>query len=794
MCAFEENYGDSNKSGKSLDMLDPTSFDIRADDLEFFEKEVASFIPDEIFDSHAHWYDISHLQTNSEKADSFVETVVGYNMMKSSLDLWMGSRDHNGLYFPFPVKHLDFHKANRFLHEEIRKRPQSRALMMIRPNDDPDEVETKIMEKGFAGFKVYHVFANRKETFFAEQGEFLPDWAWEIANRHGLWITMHMVLPKALSDPANSKYIRQKCIQYPNARLVLAHAARGFNGNHTADAVHLIKDLDNVFFDSSAVCEPTALEAIIRATGTTRLMYGSDFPVSQIRGKAVSVGNGFMWFYSHNVDWNSWQHGQPNLVGIESLLALKQACRNLCLNDMDLERIFSTNAKQLLGISEVPSRKPVLEQYRLAKKIIPGGGNLLSKRPEMLAPDEWPAYAEQAIGCEIIDTAGNRYIDMSYNGILACILGYADPDVNAAVIRRVNMGSMTTLLSYDEVKLAQLLLEIHPWADKARFTRTGGESMAVAVRIARAATGRDKVAICGYHGWHDWYLAANLGKGGNENLTGHLLPGLEPNGVPKVLRDTALHFHYNQLSELEEIFNKHGSELAAVVMEPTRSIDPDSGFLEGIRKLCIKNGTKLIFDEISIGWRLCLGGAHLLYGVNPDIAVFAKTISNGFPMGAVIGNRLTMEAAQTSFISSAYWTEGVGPAAAVASISKMKILDVPSHLNKIGTQFLSGWRELGEKYQLPVTCGGRPEITQVGFDHTEANSLMTLFTTRMLGSGFLASSAFNPTWAHQPRHVSAFLQAAEPVFEEISEALEKNDIGKRINHKPKHTGFARLVE
>ncbi|SVB57924.1 uncharacterized protein METZ01_LOCUS210778, partial [marine metagenome] len=155
MCAFEENYGDSNKSGKSLDMLDPTTFDIRVDDLEFFEKEVASFIPDEIFDSHAHWYDISHLQTNSEKADSFVETVVGYNMMKSSIDLWMGSREHNGLYFPFPVKHLDCSKANRFLHEEIRTRPQSRALMMIRPNDDPDEVETKIREKGFAGFKVY---------------------------------------------------------------------------------------------------------------------------------------------------------------------------------------------------------------------------------------------------------------------------------------------------------------------------------------------------------------------------------------------------------------------------------------------------------------------------------------------------------------------------------------------------------------------------------------------------------------------------------------------------------------
>ena len=795
MCAFEDNLRNSNKSGKSLDMLDPTNFDIRVDDLEFFEKEVASFIPDEIFDAHAHWYDISHLQTNSEKEDSFVDSGVGYNKMKSSLDQWMGgARDHNGLYFPFPVKHLDCSKANRFLHKEIGKRPQSRALMMIRPNDDPDEVETKIREKGFAGFKVYHVFANRKDTLFAEQGEFLPDWAWEIANRHGLWITMHMVLPKALSDPANTKYIRQKCLRYPNARLVLAHAARGFNGNHTADAVHLIKDLDNVFFDSSAVCEPTSFEAIIRATGTTRLMYGSDFPVSQMRGKAVSVGDGFMWLYSNNVKWDGWQHGHPNLVGIESLLALKQACRNLCLKDIDLERIFSINAKQLLGVSKAASRKPVLEQYRLAKKIIPGGGNLLSKRPEMLAPDEWPAYAEQAIGCEIIDTAGNRYIDMSYNGILACILGYADPDVNAAVIRRVNMGSMTTLSSYDEVKLAQLLLEIHPWADKARFTRTGGESMAVAVRIARAATGRDKVAICGYHGWHDWYLAVNLGKGGNENLTDHLLPGLEPNGVPKGLKDTAIHFQYNQFAEIEEIFKIHGSELAAVVMEPTRSIDPDPGFLEGIRELCNRNNTKLIFDEISIGWRLCLGGAHLLYGVNPDIAVFAKTISNGFPMGAVIGNELTMEAAQTSFISSAYWTEGVGPAASVACIEKMKTHDIPTHINKIGKYFQLKWTDLGKRYDLPVFSKGRPELVQIGFNHPEANSLMTLFTTRMLDEGFLATSGFNPTWAHQTRHVDDYFNKAESVFEELLESLKKKDINQRINNSPKHSGFSRLVD
>ena len=236
----------------------------------------------------------------------------------------------------------------------------------------------------------------------------------------------------------------------------------------------------------------------------------------------------------------------------------------------------------------------------------------------------------------------------------------------------------------------------------ARFARTGGEALAVAVRIARAATGRDKVAVCGYHGWHDWYLAANLGTVDEEckrTLDGHLLPGLDPKGVPRGLAGSAFTFRYNQLDDLDRIIAKHGGELAAIVMETTRYADPVPGFLEGIRERAARAGIKLIFDEVSVGWRLCLGGAHLKFGVNPDMAVFAKTISNGFPMSAVIGNKETMQAAQESFISSAYWTEGVGPAAAVAAVKKMMRIDVPAHLARIGHRVETGWIELGRRHE-----------------------------------------------------------------------------------------------
>jgi len=386
---------------------------------------------------------------------------------------------------------------------------------------------------------------------------------------------------------------------------------------------------------------------------------------------------------------------------------------------------------------------------------------------------------------------------------LACLLGYADPDVNAAVIRRVQFGSMSTLQTHDEVELARLLIALHPWAAMARFARTGGESMTMAVRIARARTGRDGVAVCGYHGWHDWYLAANLPRPdsvhdensarGTNALKGHLLPGLEPTGVPAALAGTTSPFHYNRLDELDAIIAREGTRLAAVVMETTRHVDPQPGFLEGVRERCDRIGAKLIFDEISIGWRLCLGGAHLKFGVMPDMAVMAKTLSNGFAMGAVIGTADVMQAAQSSFISSAYWTEGVGPAAALATVRKLQTLDVPAHAARIGEQVREGWRRLAAKHALPLTVGGRPEMATFAIDHPEAAALCTLLTARMLRRGFLACSYFNPTWAHQSRHVDAYLIAADETFGELAAAIAAGDAARRIGGPVRHGGFARLT-
>ena len=428
--------------------------------------------------------------------------------------------------------------------------------------------------------------------------------------------------------------------------------------------------------------------------------------------------------------------------------------------------------------------------YRKAKTRIPGGTQLLSKRPEMFLPENWPAYYSRAKGAQVWDLDGNMYYDMSYNGIAACILGAADPEVEEAVIAAVRAGSMSTLNPPEEVELADLLCELHPWADMVRFGRCGGEAMAIAVRIARTHSGRDRVAFCGYHGWHDWYLAANLAE--DHALDGHLLPGLDPAGVPRALRGTALPFRYNHAEELQAIVAEHGSEIGVVVMEPIRNMEPVPDFLAEVRAICDRIGAVLVVDEVSVGWRLNTGGAHLVYGLQPDIAVFAKAISNGYPMAAIIGKREVMQSAQSTFISSTYWTERIGPAAALATIRKHRRENVPQHLHRIGQMVRDGWRVAAERAGLPITIGGLVPMSSFAIQHPDAQAASTLFTQLMLEKGFLATKAFNTTFAHQDQVIEEYLQAAEDAFSVIAQALAHGAVREMLQGPIQHTGFARL--
>jgi len=427
-----------------------------------------------------------------------------------------------------------------------------------------------------------------------------------------------------------------------------------------------------------------------------------------------------------------------------------------------------------------------------AKQIIPGGNQLLSKRSEQFLPEHWPSYYKKAKGIEIWDLDNHRYTDMSIVGIGACTLGYADDDVNAAVIDAVQNGSMSTLNCPEEIELAEIMIRLHPWADMVRFARTGGEAAAIAVRIARAYTSKDRVAFCGYHGWHDWYLAANLAD--DSNLDGHLLPGLSPKGVPRGLKGTALPFRYNHAEELEALFSQYPDEIGTVIMEPIRNREPEHDFLHKVRKIVDEQGAILIFDEITSGWRMNVGGIHLRYQVTPDIAIFGKAMSNGYPISAIIGKEEVMDTAQDTFISSTYWTERVGFSAAIATIEKMQRLDVPGQITLIGRYIGQEWQKLIECYDFPfIIEDGIPSLIHLGFNHPDALTIQTYITQEMLKSNYLARESVYVSYPHTKDVVDQYLQVLNPVFRKISNELEKGNLNKCLDGPLAFSGFKRLT-
>lgn len=449
-------------------------------------------------------------------------------------------------------------------------------------------------------------------------------------------------------------------------------------------------------------------------------------------------------------------------------------------------RPASPDARNAMSVSATQ------QLYERAKRIIPGGVQLLSKRPEQMAPGLWPAYYREARGCEVWDLDGRHYYDMSTNGIGACLLGFRDEDVTRAAIGAIERGSMSTLNPPEEVELAERLCAIHPWAQQVRFTRSGGESCAAAIRIARATTGRSVVAVCGYHGWHDWYLSANLGE--TEALSGHLLPGLDPAGVPKELTGTVPTFAYNDREAFRSILDRYGSRLACVIMEPCRYRDPEPGFLEYVRDEAHRAGALLVFDEITIGWRLTYGGAHLRLGVSPDIAVFAKALGNGHPIGAVIGTEQAMKGAHLSFISSTYWTERVGPAAALATLAKMEATGAAAHAGAIGERIMASWSRSAARHGLPVETGdGYACLAHFRFVHERAEQLRTLYTQLMLERGFLAGTAVYPTLAHSENIVNMYDEAVDGVFAVIADALREDKVEQSLRGPTAHSGFRRLL-
>lgn len=428
--------------------------------------------------------------------------------------------------------------------------------------------------------------------------------------------------------------------------------------------------------------------------------------------------------------------------------------------------------------------------YKKAKLIIPGGNMFLSKRPEMHLPDNWPSYYSKAKGYFVWDMDNKKYIDASIMGIGTNSLGYCNKEVDQAVMKNIKNSNLSTLNCPEEVKLAERLIEINPWADMVRLARTGGEANAISVRIARAASGKDKIAICGYHGWHDWYLSVNHNNTG-EDLSNHLLKGLDPKGVPNSLKNTVFPFTYNDFNELTEIVKRN--DIGVIKMEVQRNFEPKDDFLKKVRELATKKNIVLIFDECTSGFRETFGGIFQKYNIEPDMAMFGKTLGNGYAITAVVGKREVMEAAQNTFMSSTFWSERIGPTAALKTLEIMEREKSWEKITYLGNYLKMGWKKISIKNNVPIEFFGIPALSSFTFKTEDSLKFKTYLTQEFLKHGFLASTSFYASTAHSEEVLDKYLEIYDKVLFTIKSCIDgKESIDELLDGPVVHDGLKRL--
>ena len=418
------------------------------------------------------------------------------------------------------------------------------------------------------------------------------------------------------------------------------------------------------------------------------------------------------------------------------------------------------------------------KMWKRAKNVIPGGTMLFSKNPDLFLPKFWPAYFERTKGCNVWDLEGRKFFDLSMMGVGTNILGYSRKEVDDAVRKVIDKGNMSTLNSKEEIFLAEKLIEMHPWAEKVRFARTGGEAAAIALRIARAATGKDQVAICGYHGWHDWYLSANLLN--SKSLNSHLMRNLPIMGVQKNLKNSAFVFDYNNFDQLKKIVSQNN--IGTVIMEVSRNESPKKDFLENVRKLTKNKNIVLIFDECTSGFRETFGGLHIKYKINPDIATFGKALGNGYAINAVIGSNSVMNYVNSTFISSTFWTERIGSAAALKTLEIMDKIKSWRIITDIGVDVKKKWLQLSKIHNIKLDIIGFDAMPR--FDFVNKNNIYykTYISQEFLKKNFLASNSIYLCVNHNKNLIDRYFNILDSIFVKIKKSMDSDsDVEKLLD-------------
>lgn len=432
-------------------------------------------------------------------------------------------------------------------------------------------------------------------------------------------------------------------------------------------------------------------------------------------------------------------------------------------------------------------KRPVIQRsneiYERAKKIIPAGTQTFSKGVTQFVNGFAPKYLHRGRGAYVWDVDGNRYLDY----VMAChpiILGYADPDVNRAVIEQIELGSTFSLMNELEVDVTELLIDAVPSAQAARFGKNGADATTVGVRIARAVTGRDHIAYCGYHGWHDWYIATT-------DLN---------SGIPKFNQELAHAFNYNDLDSLEAIFRRYPGQVAIVIMEPITVIEPAGDYLQEVKRMTHDHGALLMFDEIITGFRFAFGGAQELTGVTPDLTSLAKAMSNGIPLSAIVGKKEYMFSLEKTFFSFTYGGDCLGLAAAKACIPKIKRERVPEHLWKVGRALKDGFNMLAGKYGLSgfVQCIGYPPRSIITFDGQgiyDPLEMKSYFQQELIRRGVLWAAYHALSFSHTIDEINYTLNCYEDAIRLFKGIIDrKKNLRALIEGEPVKQVFRKVAD
>ena len=419
--------------------------------------------------------------------------------------------------------------------------------------------------------------------------------------------------------------------------------------------------------------------------------------------------------------------------------------------------------------------------------MINGGVGLLSKRPDQFLPVGWPTYYTKAKNCFIWGSEGDKFIDFSLMGVGTNILGYSDSEINKVAIKKIKESNSSTLVSIEEKSLAEELISAHPWSGKTIFARSGAEANTIALRVARLNSNKKGVAVCGYHGWHDWYLAANFKK---DKIKDIHLEGLTTDGVPNDLGKYVYPFKFNDLDSFKEIIKKH-KNVGIVFMEVERNLKLKNTFLKSIKKVCEEKKLILIFDECSSGFRETYGGLHLKYKIYPDIAVFGKSIANGIPLTVVIGNKNIMDKASKSFISSTFWSDTMAPAVGLATLKKMKKIQSWKKITKTGKIIKKKWKQLAKKYKLEIIVSGIDAMPTFKFNSKKNWYYRNYLVQEFLKNKILATNTVY-CCVHHEKYLDIYFKILEKIFSEITKFEKNLNVSDFLEYPIANQGFERL--